>query len=114
MMLPGTTFATTGQAVLLPGTHRTSSYLAVAGERAADSLYSACHGAGTVVSDLVRRGLSGDDPHGRHTRRYRYADSAPEVATHFDDNGVNAALDVLVRHGLVRPVARMRPLAVLH
>ena len=114
MMRPGTTFATTGQAVLLPGTHRTSSYLAVAGERAADSLYSACHGAGTVVSDLVRRGLSGDDPHGRHTRRYRYADSAPEVATHFDDNGVNAALDVLVRHGLVRPVARMRPLAVLH
>ncbi len=30
-MRPGTTFASTGQAVLLPGTHRTSSYLAVAG-----------------------------------------------------------------------------------
>jgi tRNA-splicing ligase RtcB (3'-phosphate/5'-hydroxy nucleic acid ligase) len=114
LMTPGTTFATTGQAVLLPGTHRTSSYLAVAGERAADSLHSACHGAGTVVSDLVRRGLSADDPQGRCTRRYRYDDAAPEVATHFDDNGVNAALDVLVRNGLVRPVARMRPLAVLH
>jgi tRNA-splicing ligase RtcB (3'-phosphate/5'-hydroxy nucleic acid ligase) len=114
MMREGTTFATTGQAVLLPGTHRTSSYLAVAGDRSAASLHSACHGAGTVVSDLVRRGLSGDDPRGRLTRRYRYDDGAPEVATHFDDNGVNAALDVLVRHGLVRPVARMRPLAVLH
>ncbi|HEY3531219.1 MAG TPA: RtcB family protein [Nocardioides sp.] len=114
MMRPGTTFATTGQAVLLPGTHRTSSYLAVAGEHAADSLHSACHGAGTVVSDLVRRGLSADDPRGRHTRRFRYDDAAPEIATHYDDNGVNAALDVLVRHGLVRPVARMRPLAVLH
>jgi tRNA-splicing ligase RtcB len=114
MMRPGTTFATTGQAVLLPGTHRTSSYLAVAGEHAADSLHSACHGAGTVVSDLVRRGLSADDPHGRHTRRYRYDDGAPEIACHFDDNGVNAALAVLVRNGLVRPVARMRPLAVLH
>ena len=57
-MRPGTTFASTGQAVLLPGTHRTSSYLAVAGPRAEASLYSACHGAGTVVSELVDRGLS--------------------------------------------------------
>ena len=114
MMPPGSTFAETGQAVLLPGTHQTSSYLAVAGDRAADSLYSACHGAGTVVSDLVRRGLSAEDPQGRHTRRYRYDDAAPTVASHYDDNGVNAALDVLVRNGLVRPVARMRPLAVLH
>ena len=114
LMPPGSTFAETGQAVLLPGTHQTSSYLAVAGDRAADSLYSACHGAGTVVSDLVRRGLSAEDPQGRHTRRYRYDDAAPTVAAHYDDNGVNAALDVLVRNGLVRPVARMRPLAVLH
>jgi RNA-splicing ligase RtcB len=114
MMTPGTTFAETGQAVLLPGTHQTSSYLAVTGDRAADSLYSACHGAGTVVSDLVHRGLSGTDPEHRHTRRYRYDDAAPTIAPHYDDNGVNAALDVLVRNGLVRPVARMRPLAVLH
>jgi tRNA-splicing ligase RtcB len=114
MMTPGTTFADTGQAVLLPGTHRTSSYLAVAGDRAATSLYSACHGAGTVVSDLVARGVSGDDPLGRRTRRYRYDDAAPTDAFHFDDRGVDAALDVLVRNGLVKPVARMRPIAVLH
>jgi RNA-splicing ligase RtcB len=114
MMTPGTTFADTGQAVLLPGTHRTSSYLAVAGDNAANSLYSACHGAGTVVSDLVNRGVSGNDPLGRKTRRYRYDDTAPADAYHFDDLGVNAALDVLVRHGLVKPVARMRPIAVLH
>lgn len=113
-MEPGSTFATTGQAVLLPGTHRTSSYLAVAGDRSASSLHSACHGAGSVVSDLVRRGISGPDPLGRSTQRYRYADSAPTSTTHFDDRGVNAALDVLVTHGLVTPVARMRPIAVLH
>ncbi|MGN6132601.1 MAG: RtcB family protein [Nocardioidaceae bacterium] len=114
MMPAGTTFAATGQAVLLPGTHRTSSYLAVAGTSARASLHSACHGAGTVVSDLARRGLSGPDPERRVTRRYRYDDAAPELAPHLDDNGVNAALGVLVRHGLVTPVARMRPLAVLH
>ena len=114
MMPEGTTFATTGQAVLLPGTHRTSSYLAVAGTSAGASLHSACPGAGTVGADLARRGLSGLDPEGRATRRYRYDDAAPEIAPHLDDNGVDAALGVLVRHGLVQPVARMRPLAVLH
>lgn len=114
MMPAGTTFAQTGQAVLLPGTHRTSSYLAVAGPNSGASLHSACHGAGTVVADLARRGLSVEDPRGRSTRRYRYSDAAPTDVSHFDDNGVNAALDVLVRNGLVSPVARMRPLAVLH
>ncbi|MGZ4501198.1 MAG: RtcB family protein [Nocardioidaceae bacterium] len=114
MMPAGSTFAETGQAVLLPGTHRTSSYLAVAGESSATSLHSACHGAGTVVSDLVRRGLSDLHEEGHSTRRYRYDGGAPTDAPHFDDNGVNAALDVLVRNGLVRPVARMRPVAVLH
>ena len=114
MMPAGTTFATTNQAVLLPGTHRTSSYLAVAGDSSASSLHSACHGAGSVVSGMVRRGLSAEDPQHRRTRRYRYDDGAPTDAAHYDDNGVNAALDVLVRHGLVTPVARMRPLAVLH
>ncbi|MEP7088459.1 MAG: RtcB family protein [Nocardioidaceae bacterium] len=114
MMPAGSTFAETGQAVLLPGTHRTSSYLAVAGPTSERSLHSACHGAGTVVSDHVRRGLSETDPQGRSTRRYRYTDQAPTEAPHFDDHGVDAALDVLVRNGLVTPVARMRPLAVLH
>lgn len=114
LMTPGTTFADTGQAVLLPGTHRTSSYLAVAGDSAATSLHSACHGAGSVVSSLVKRGISGADPLGRSTLRFRYDDGAPTSADHFDDKGVNAALDVLVRHGLVKPVARMRPVAVLH
>jgi RNA-splicing ligase RtcB len=114
MMPAGTTFATTGQAVLLPGTHRTSSYLAVAGPTSERSLHSACHGAGTVVSDHVRRGLSDTDPEGRSTLRFRYTDEAPTRASHFDDNGVNAALGVLVGNGLVTPVARMRPLAVLH
>jgi RNA-splicing ligase RtcB len=113
-MVPGSTFARTGQAVLLPGTHQTSSYLAVAGPGSAASLHSACHGAGTVVSSLVERGLSGEHPARHATRRFRYDDTAPTTVQHFDDRGVNAALDVLVRNGLVSPVARMRPLAVLH
>jgi RNA-splicing ligase RtcB len=113
-MRAGTTFAATGQAVLLPGTHRTSSYLAVAGERSADSLHSACHGAGTVIDEFEKTGRSAEDPIGRRTLRYRYTDGAPTEAAHLDDNGVNAAMSVLTAHRIVRPVARMRPFAVLH
>jgi tRNA-splicing ligase RtcB len=111
---PGTVFAQTGQAVLLPGTCRTSSYLAVAGPRAGDSLYSACHGAGTLVADFAEKGLSGPHREGHHTLRFRYRDEAPVQVAHYDDNGVNAALGVLADHGLVRPVARLRPFAVLN
>jgi tRNA-splicing ligase RtcB len=114
MMPPGTVFGRTGQAVLLPGTHRTSSYLAVAGTQAARSLYSACHGAGTVIDDFAAKGLSCGHPDGHSTLRFRYSDTAPVRVDHLDDNGVNAALSVLERNELVRPVARLRPFAVLN
>ena len=114
MSPPGTVFATTGQAVLLPGTNRTSSYLAVAGPQAAQSLYSACHGAGTLVADFAEKGLSSHHPDRHETLRFRYTDAAPARVAHLDDNGVNAALNVLVDNGLVRPVARLRPFAVLN
>jgi tRNA-splicing ligase RtcB len=113
LMPAGTTFAETGQAVLVPGTHRTSSYLCVGGG-SADALYSACHGAGTVVSDFADRGISKHDERQRSTLRFRYNDAAPVDAVQFDDKGIDEVLGVLVRGGLVRPVARMRPFAVLH
>ncbi|HXP19518.1 MAG TPA: RtcB family protein [Streptosporangiaceae bacterium] len=112
-MPAGTTFAETGQAVLVPGTHRTSSYLCVAGG-SASALYSACHGAGTVVSDFASKGISELDSQQRSTLRFRYDDAAPADAPHFDDKGVDEVLGVLTRGGLARPVARMRPFAVLH
>jgi tRNA-splicing ligase RtcB len=113
LMPAGTTFAETGQAVLVPGTHRTSSYLCVGGG-SADALHSACHGAGTVIADFADRGISQPDPRNRSTLRFRYDGAAPAESAQLDDRGVNEALGVLVRGGLVRPVARMRPIAVLH
>jgi tRNA-splicing ligase RtcB len=107
-------FGATGQAILLPGTNRTSSYLCVAGDRADQSLYSACHGAGTMISDFVKRGLSGPDAQGRTTLKFGYSDAAPAEVAHYDDRGVDEALKILTTPGLVRPVARMRPFAVLN
>ncbi len=113
LMPAGSLFAQTGQAVLLPGTNRTCSYLCVAGPDSARSLHSACHGSGTLIDDYLKRGLSTSDPHRRTTLRFRYDDAAPYLVDQVDDRGVDEALAILVRNGLVRPVARMRPLAVL-
>ena len=73
------------------------------------ALFSACHGAGTIIDSFADRGISTDDPLGRTTLRFRYDDAAPRVVHHLDDRGVDEALSILVRNGLVRPVARMRP-----
>jgi tRNA-splicing ligase RtcB len=106
-------FAETGQPLLLPGTNRTSSYLCVPAAGAHRSLYTACHGSGSIISEFERSGRSGPDPHGRTTARYRYNGAAPADVPHLDDRGVNEALGILTGHALVRPVARMRPFAVL-
>jgi tRNA-splicing ligase RtcB len=106
-------FGGIGQALLLPGLHRTSSYLCVAAEGAQASLYSACHGAGSMISDFERRGVSGFDPRGRSTLTFGYDDHAPTEDRHLDDLGVNEALGILTGNEIVKPVARMRPFAVL-
>jgi RNA-splicing ligase RtcB len=106
-------FAETGQPLLLPGTNRTSSFLCVPAETASRSLYTACHGTGSIISAFERDGRSGPDPRGRRTACFSYGDTAPTEVPQLDDRGVGEGLDILVRNGLVRPVARMRPFAVL-
>ena len=102
-------FGRFGQALLLPGTSRTSSYLCVAGEGARASLYSASHGAGSTIDRFAADSLSGLDPEGRRTLRFRYSAAAPVEVRQLDDRGVDDTLDVLARHDVVRPVARLRP-----
>jgi len=114
LMPAGTAFGTVGQALLLPGTHRTSSYLCVAADGAERSLYSACHGAGTLIDQFAASGRSGPDARHRATLRFGYAGGEPAAVPQLDDRGVDEALAILTGSGLVRPVARMRPIAVLN
>ena len=107
------TFSRTGQALLLPGTERTASYLCVAAEGAHRSLYSAGHGAGTNIARFVDGRLSDRDPSGRTTLRYDYAGAGPVDVPQLDDRGVDDVIEVLVRNGIARPVAKLRPFAVL-
>jgi len=107
-------FSETGQPILLPGTSRTSSYLCVAAEGAHRSLFSACHGTGSIIDSFARRGLSGTDPAGHTTLRFRYPTPEPTFVPHLDSRGVDEGLRILTDHDLVRPVARLRPFAVLN
>jgi RNA-splicing ligase RtcB len=114
MMPTGTAFGAVGQALLVPGTHRTSSYLCVAADGAERSLYSACHGAGTLIDQFAKSGRSELDARRRTTLRFRYSDSEPAAVPQLDDHGIDEALAILTGSGLVRPVARLHPIAVLN
>lgn len=107
-------FGVIGQPLLVPGTNRTSSWLCVAGEGAATSLYSAPHGAGTTVKQFASAGISGDDPQGRLTMKYDYRQEVATGVRQLDDRGVDDTIDVLRHADIVRPVARLRPVAVLN
>jgi tRNA-splicing ligase RtcB len=103
-----------GRPLLLPGTNRTSSYVCVPGEGSARALNSACHGAGTTIKQLVRSGLSRPDPLGRRTERFDYSNTEPTEVPQLDDRGVDEAVRILEKSDVVRPVARLRPFAVLN
>ncbi len=107
-------FGRIGQPLLLPGTSRTSSYLCVAREGSANTLYSAPHGAGTTVKQFEAAGISQRDPRGRVTLRYDYSGSAPVEVEQLDDRGIDDTLQTLRTADVLRPVARLRPFAVLN
>ena len=107
-------FATIGQPLLLPGTNRTSSYLCVPGDEPDRSLNSVCHGVGSTIKSFVQRGLSGRDPHGRLTLRFAYDGAGPVEVEQLDDRAVDTAIEILTGNRIVRPVARLRPFAVLN
>jgi tRNA-splicing ligase RtcB len=107
-------FGKIGRPLLLPGTNRTSSYVCAPGQRSASALNSACHGAGTTIKQLVSSGVSGTDPRGRRTLRFEYSRPDPTEVPQLDDRGVDEAVRILEENGVVRPVARLRPFAVLN
>jgi hypothetical protein len=50
----------------------------------------------------------------RTTLRYDYSGTGPVRVSQLDDRGVDDVLDVLTAHDIARPIAKLRPLAVLN
>lgn len=106
----------TGHPVLIPGSMGTASYVVVGTERASASYNSANHGAGRLLSRTAaaksitkrefERSMGGVL---YNTRDYReIVDEAPSVYKDIDE-----VVDTLASIGMVRLVARLRPLAVI-
>ena len=106
---PDSPYRATGHPVLLPGTHRTASFLCAGDEGAAHTLHSAGHGAGETALALGRP-LEAPD---RRTRLYRYRRGLVEESPPLSDEGVEAVVQTLHRWGICRPVVRLRPVATL-
>jgi tRNA-splicing ligase RtcB len=107
-----------GQPVIIPGDMGTNSYLLVGTEKARETFYSTCHGAGRLKSrsaalksidlnwllkDLDSRGISV-----KATGRRTIVEEAPQA---YKD--INDVVNVVHNAGISKRVARMRPLGVI-
>ena len=108
----------TGQPVIIPGDMGRNSYLLVGTEKASETFYSTCHGAGRLksrtqavktfnVSDLVRD-LESKGIIVKASGRKTIAEEAPGA---YKD--VNDVVDVVHNAGISKKVCRMRPLGVI-
>ena len=108
-----------GQPVLIPGDMGRSSFIAVgAAGSMAEAFGSSCHGAGRALSRKAAiRQLRGSDiaaqlrARGIVVRAERPSLLAEEASEAYKD--VEAVVEVSTRAGLIKPVARLRPLAVI-
>ena len=108
-----------GQPIFIPGSMGTSSFVMVGADASEDvSLSSTCHGAGRamsrgaakrqVVGAALRKELEG---RGIVVRCPSNAELAEEAPVAYKD--VERVVDVVVRAGIARKVARLRPIGVL-
>lgn len=106
---PSSPFLRYGAPIVLPGFADTSSYLARGLEGAAETLWSADHGGARLMARIANPGVGPPTT----TRRYRWGRTDVEELPQRGDAGISALLDTLQREGVLRPVARLRPLATL-
>jgi tRNA-splicing ligase RtcB len=107
-----------GQPVPLPGSMGTDSYLAVARAGAEGSFHSVAHGAGRVLEKDRAAATYGeqaveDEMAARGIRLYRYGEDEIGGQAPASFKNVHRVLDVMAELDMIRPVVRLRPLAVL-
>jgi len=107
-----------GQPVIIPGDMGRNSYLLVGQEGAAETFYSACHGAGRVKSRTASaRSVNLDtllkelESRGIIVKASGHGTIVEEAPQAYKD--VNDVVSVVHRLGLAKRVCRMRPLGVI-
>ncbi len=108
----------TGQPVLVPGDMGRMSYILAGQAGSRETFYSACHGAGRLLSrrqaTKISRGrsildeLRKKDIHAMAASRSTLAEEIPEAYKDVSD-----VVDTITGAGIARPVARLRPVAMM-
>lgn len=109
----------TGQPIFIPGSMGTASFVLVGTDAAENiSLSSTCHGAGRALSrGAAKRQVQGAslrrqlEAQGIVVRCPSNAELAEEAPVAYKD--IERVVDVVVRAGIARKVARLRPIGVL-
>lgn len=101
-----------GRPVIVSGHNNTNSYLGVGMKDAERHLFSADHGAGETIKRFEQEGLSKPHPQAYTTHIYRTKDPHKKTVHHITAEGIDFVMKHLEREGAVRPVVRLRPLAV--
>jgi tRNA-splicing ligase RtcB len=108
----------TGQPVIIPGDMGRNSYLLVGTEKAVETFYSTCHGAGRVKSrsaatktvnlNVLLKNLESKGIIVKASGRSTIVEEAPEV---YKD--INDVVNVVHNAGISKRVCRMRPIGVV-
>jgi tRNA-splicing ligase RtcB len=111
-------YRSVGQPVLIPGSMGTSSYVLHGTEKAKESFFSVCHGAGRKMSrHQASRTLSGKEivnnleKKGIIVKCYSMRDIAEEAPDAYKN--IDEVVEVVHQAGLSKKVARLTPLAVI-
>ena len=101
-----------GKPVIVSGFNNTNSYIGVGLPHAEDHLFSADHGAGETIKKHQAAGISKPHPEKFTTEIYTTKPPYKKTVEHITNEGLEAVVKPLEEAGIMRPVVKLRPIAV--
>lgn len=101
-----------GKPVFVSGFNTTNSYLAVGMPDAEKHLFASDHGAGVTIKNFADQGLSKTHPKNYVTHIYQTRSPFKRVVEHITNEGIDYVMQKLEEEKILKPVAKLRPLAV--
>jgi tRNA-splicing ligase RtcB len=101
-----------GKPVIVSGFNTTNSYLGVGLAGAEEHLFASDHGAGVTIQKMEKDGLSKKHPKNLITHIYQTKPPFKQIREHITNEGIDYVVHQLETAGILRPVVKLRPLAV--
>ncbi|MBI4121372.1 MAG: RtcB family protein, partial [Candidatus Ryanbacteria bacterium] len=101
-----------GKPVFVSGFNTTNSYVGIGLPNAEEHLFASDHGAGITIQKMEREGFTKAHPKNFTTHIYQTRSPFKRVVTHITNEGIDYVVQKLEEEKILRPVARLRPLAV--